>query len=70
MYEVNEEAAEMSGYYVRVVNVASSCCGVICIGHVGRVAEMYILDEDRTILVLDNGALVWQEDTVPVEEIH
>ncbi|CAH9016115.1 putative TMhelix containing protein [Vibrio phage 275E43-1] len=61
---------ENGSYLIRVVNVNSNCCGVLCLGFTGRVCEAYQIDEERTILVLDNGALVWQEDTVPVEEVH
>lgn len=55
---------------VRITNVPSNCCGVMCQGHTGKVMEVVAIDEDRVIYILENGALVWAADVVEIEEIH
>lgn len=57
---------------VRITSVPNNCCGVICRGSVGVVEEGVVLEDERMIYVLDNGALVWKEDTEEVKdkELH
>lgn len=55
---------------VRIINVPASCCGVLCSGYTSMVLEAVVLDEERTIYILENGVLVWESDTEEVTEVH